>query len=75
VNHLRFSVEQGEGGAPVSITRLADRARVDHVTSSRLQLQRDRFVLSDRPVFGTKAVRTIAVGEKSALQVSVPEER
>ena len=69
-----FGIEQGEGGAPVSVARLSDRAGIDHVTRGRLQLQRDRLGLPDGAVFGTEAIGAGTVGEESALQVGVAEE-
>ncbi len=74
VDDLRFGIEEGEGGAPIPIAWLADRAGIDQVTRFRLQVQRDRFSLPNRAVFGTEAIGAGSVGEESALQVCVTEE-
>src|ERR1700722_3859304 len=39
VNDSRLRIEQRKRRAPVSIARLADRARIDHVARIRFQLQ------------------------------------
>src|SRR5260370_2362652 len=74
VDDLRFGIEQGVGGAPISVARLTDRAGIDQVTSLRLQLQRDRLGLSDGTGFRTETVGTGTVGEESALQMGMAEE-
>ncbi len=74
MDYLRFGIEQGESGAPVAVTWLADGAGIDHVTRVRLQLQRDRLGLSDGAVFGTETVGAGTVGEESTLQVGMAEE-
>jgi len=74
VDDLGVRIEQGESGAPVSVARLTDRARVDHVTGGRFQLQRHRLRLPHSAVFGTKAIGAGTIGEESALKVGVAEE-
>src|SRR5277367_556162 len=74
VDDLGVRIKQRESGAPVSVTRLSDRAWINHVTRVRLQLQRDGLSLPDRAIFRTEAIGTRTVGEESALQVSVAEE-
>ena len=74
VDDLRVGVEQCEGGAPVAVARLPDRAGIDQVSRRGLQLQRDGLGLPDRAVFGTEAIGAGTVGKESALQVGVAEE-
>jgi len=75
VDDLGSGVEQGEGGSPIAVAGLADRAGIDHVTSGGFQLKRDRFGLADGAVFGTEAVGAGAIGEEPSLQVGMAEER
>ena len=74
MNDLRFGVIEGEGGAPVSVAGLADRAGIDQVAGGRFQLQRYGFGGAYGFVFRTESIGGRTVGKKSALQVGVAEE-
>ena len=63
VHDLRVGVEQSEGGAPVAIAGLSDGTGIDQISRRRLQLQRDRFGLTDGAIFRTEAVGRRSVGK------------
>src|SRR6202158_2388827 len=73
VDDLRVGIEQREGGAPVAVAWLPNRAGIDQISRICLQLQRDRFGLAYAAVFWTKAVRGRVVDKESALQMRVPK--
>ncbi len=71
VNHLGMAIEQGECRPPVAVAGLTDRTGIDQVSRGRLELQGNRFGLSYRAIFGTKAVRAVAIGKEPTLQMSM----
>src|ERR1700686_3214906 len=73
VDDLRVGIKQREGGAPVAVAWLPNRAGIDQISRVRLQLQWDRFGLAHAAVFWTKAVRRRVVDKESALQMRVPK--
>src|SRR5438270_12672185 len=71
VHDHRVGIEQRKGRPPVAVAGLSHGSRIDEIASGTLELQRDRFRLSDGLVFGTESIGGRAVGEESTLQMSV----
>ena len=69
-----IGIEHSKGGAPVAITRLADRAGVDEIAAILTQRPVGRLSLPDGAISGTVGFADFAREHESALQVSVSEE-